>query len=317
MTPRPTFLGLVEDYLALRRHLGYSLVTQGHSLVAFARYADRVAPNGPLTVELAVQWATSGRSSDPAAAARRLTVVRGFAQHRALFDPTTQVPPLGLLGPRYRRKPPHIYSTAEIDALLRAAAGLRPCGGLRARTFVTLFGLLAATGLRVSEARRLTCRDVDLVAGVVTVRQGKFRKSRLVPLSPSALAALRRYAVDRDHCRVAPRSECFFRTERLGALSRMAVQMTFAKLRRRLGWTAEGRARLPRLQDLRHTFVVRRLQRWYEEGADIDQRMAHLATYLGHAKVTDTYWYLTAIPELMALAARRLARLAPEQGGAP
>lgn len=314
MTPRPTVVALVEKYLALRRRLGFGLVTQGHMLLAFASHADRVAPGGPLTVALAVQWAASCRSRDPSAATRRLDVVRGFAQHRALFDPTTEVPPLGLLGPRYRRKPPHVYSADEIAALLRAAAGLRPVGGLRPRTFVTLFGLLAATGMRVSEARRLACRDVDLRAGVVTVREGKFRKSRLVPLHPSVLAALRRYEADR--CRAAPRSEHFFRTERLAVLSRMAVQATFAKLRRRLGWTAEGRARLPRIQDLRHAFVVRRVLRWHEQGADVDRRMAHLATYLGHAKVTDTYWYLTAVPELMALTARRFERFAREKGGA-
>ena len=316
MTPRPTFVALVEDYLALRRRLGFGLVTQGRTLLAFARHADRVTPEGPLTVELAVQWATSCRSQDPSAATRRLACARGFARHRALFDPTTEVPPLGLLGPGYRRKPPHVYSSAEIAALLGAAAELRPSGGLRPRTYTTLFGLLASTGLRVSEARCLACRDVDLRAGVVTVREGKFRKSRLVPLHPSAVAALRRYAADRDCCRVAPRSEHFFRTERLAVLSRMAVQRTFAKLRRCLGWSAEGRARLPRLQDLRHAFVVRRMLRWYEQGADVDCRMAHLATYLGHAKVTDTYWYLTAVPELMAVTARRFERFAREQGGA-
>ena len=314
MTRRPTFVALAEDYLALRRRLGFGLVTQGRTLLAFARHADRVAADGPLTVEFAVQWATSCRSRDPSSAARRLAVVRGFARHRALFDPTTEVPPLGLLGPRYRRKPPHIYSASEIAALLRAAAELRSRGGLRSRTFVTLFALLAATGLRVSEARRLTCRDVDLLAGVVTVREGKFRKSRLIPLHPSVLAALRRY--DADRRRVGPRSEYFFRTDRLAVLSRMAIQRTFAKLRRRLGWSAEGRARLPRLQDLRHAFVVRRVLRWYEQGADVDRRMAHLATYLGHAKVTDTYWYLTAVPELMALSARRFERFAREQGSA-
>ncbi len=316
MTPRPTFVALVEEYLALRRRLGFGLVTQGRMLLAFALHADRVAPDGPLTVDLAVQWAASCRSRDPSAAARRLDTVRRFARHRALFDPATEVPPFGLLGPRYRRKPPHVYSADEIAALLRAAAGLRPKGGLRPCTFVTLFGLLAATGMRVSEARRLACRDVDLLAGVVTVREGKFRKSRLVPLHPSVLDALRRYAADRDRCRAAPRSEHFFRTERLAVLSRMAVQATFAKLRRRLGWTGEGRARLPRIQDLRHAFVVRRIQRWYEQGADVDRCMAHLATYLGHAKVTDTYWYLTAVPELMALTARRFERFAREQGGA-
>lgn len=316
MTPRFTFVALAEDYLALRRRLGFALVTQGRMLLTFAAHADAVAPDGPLTVDLAVQWATSCRSGDPSAAARRLDVVRGFARHRILFDPQTQVPPLGLLGPRYRRRPPHIYSAREIDALLRAAAKLRPEGGLRPRTFMTLFGLLAATGLRVSEARRLTCPDIDLGAGVIVVREGKFRKSRLVPLHPSVVAALRGYEADRDRCRSALRSEYFFRTERLAVLSRMSVQATFVKLRRCLGWTADGRARLPRIQDIRHTFVVRRVQRWYEQGTDVDRRMAHLATYLGHAKVTDTYWYLTAVPELMALTAQRFEQFAQEQGGA-
>ena len=315
MTRRPTFVARVGDYLALRRRLGFSLVTQGQMLLSFARHADHIAGEGRLTADLAVQWATACRSRDPSAAARRLDVVRGFARHQALFDPATEVPPLGLLGPRYRRKPPHIYSADEIASLLRAAANLRPTDGLRPCTFVTLFGLLAATGLRVSEARRLACRDVDLRAGVVTVREGKFRKSRLVPLHSSVLAALRRYAAARDRCHIAPGSEYFFRTERRAALSRAAIQATFGKLRRRLGWTADGRARLPRIHDLRHAFVVRRILRWHKQGADVDRRMAHLATYLGHAKVTDTYWYLTAVPELMAVTARRFEHFAWKQGG--
>jgi integrase len=315
MTSRPTFVALVEEYLALRRRMGFYLITQGQLLHSFARHADRFATDSPLTVDLAVQWAASCRSHDPSRIVQRLDVIRGFARHRALFDPATEIPPDGLVGPRYRRKPPHIYSDSEISALLRAAAELLPSEGLRPRTYVTLFGLLAATGMRVSEARRLDCRDVDLHAGVVTVQEGKFRKSRLVPLHPSVLAALCRYAAERDRCRFAPRSQYFFRTERLAALSRSAVEVTFKGLRRRLGWSAEGRARRPRIHDLRHTFVVRRLQRWYEQGVDVDRRMAHLATYLGHAKVTDTYWYLTAVPELMAITARRFERFAWDQGG--
>ena len=315
MTSRATFVALVEQYLSLRRRMGFDLVTQGQLLLSFARHADRVAPDCPLTLDLAVQWAASCRSRDPSRIVQRLDVVRGFARHRALFDPATEIPPVGLLGPRYRRKPPHIYSDSEISALLRAAAELLPREGLRPRTYVTLFGLLAATGLRVSEARRFTGRDVDLRAGVVTVREGKYRKSRLVPLHPSVLAALRCYAAQRDRCRVAPRSEYFFRTEGHGALSRTAIDNTFKSLRQRLGWTAEGRARRPRIHDLRHTFVVRRLQRWYEQGVDVDRRMAHLATYLGHAKVTNTYWYISAVPELMALTARRFERFAWGQGG--
>jgi integrase len=305
-----TLVDHARDYLALRRRLGFALVTQGRSLLAFARYADRVRPGAPLTVDLAVEWATATRSVDPSRAAQRLAIVRGFARHRVLFDPATQVPPTGLIGTRYRRKQPHVYSSGEIAALLGQAAALRPSGGLRPRTFVTLFALMLCTGLRVSEARRLTCRDVDLDAGVVTVREGKFRKSRLVPLHPSAVEALRRYAVERDACPVTPPSDHFFRTERLAVLSRMAVQSTFAKIRQRLGWSAEGRARTPRLQDTRHTFVVTRILRWHVDGVDVDHRIASLATYLGHSKVTDTYWYLSSVPELMAVVGERFEHFA-------
>jgi len=315
MTHAATLVDHARDYLAMRRRLGFVLVSQGRSLLAFARYADRVRPGAPLTVDLAVEWATATRSTDPSCAARRLAVVRGFARHRALFDPATQVPPTGLIGTRYRRKPPHVYSSREIAALLGQAAALRPHGGLRPRTFVTLLGLMLCTGLRVSEARKLTCRDVDLHAGVITVREGKFRKSRLVPLHPSTVEALRRYAAERDACPGTPPSDHFFRTERLAVLSRMAVQSTFAKMRRRLRWSTEGRARMPRLQDTRHTFVVTRLLRWHVDGVDVDHRIAALATYLGHAKVSDTYWYLSAVPELMAVVGERFGHFARQGRG--
>lgn len=313
-----SFVALAEGYLALRRRLGFGMVTDGPTLLSFARHADRVAPGGPLTVDIAVQWAaSSGRASRPVAAARRLAVVRQFARHRTAFDPSTEVPPAGLLGPTgFPRKPPHIYSRTELAALLRVAAALPPRGGLRPRTFATLFGLLASTGLRVSEARRLLCTDVDLHAGVVTVREGKFRKSRLVPLHPSAVAALRRYEIARDRCEAVPHSPFFFRTETLASLSPAAVARTFAALRRQLGWTAKGHARRHRIHDLRHTFAVRRLLLWYEQGVAVEPRIAHLATYLGHANPTDTYWYLTAVPEILAIAARRFGTFARVGGGA-
>jgi integrase len=213
-----------------------------------------------------------------------------------------------------RRKPPHIYSDAEIAQLLRAAAGLRPRGGLRPQTYVTLFSLLACTGLRVSEAHNLTIRDVDLGASLLVIRETKFRKSRLVPLHPSAVTALARYAAFRDRYANFSRSEYFFRTDHAASLRKRAVEGTFDKLRTRLYWTVQGRARRPRIHDLRHTFAVRRLLRWYEEGADVDQKILALSTYLGHAKVTDTYWYLSAIPELLAITARRFELYARRAG---
>lgn len=304
MTP-PRLLALVDDYLALRRSLGFDTEKLGWLLRDFARYAERTEHRGPITVDCAVQWALSSCSGDPARAERRLWAVRQFARHRAAFDPATEVPPAGLLGRIPRRKQPHIYSDAEISALLRECSRLWPRDGLRPTTYVAFFSLLASTGLRLSEARHLERRDVDLAQGLLTIRVSKFRKSRLVPLHPTSAQALMGYAVRRDAFRDAPRSEFFFRTDQAPALERAAIEKTFSRLRHRLGWTAHGRARRPRIHDLRHTFAVRRLLRWYEEGVDLNRKILALATYLGHAKVTDTYWYLSAVPELMAVTSQR------------
>jgi integrase len=309
----PSFVDLVEEYLTLRRGLGFDLESPRWLLLDFARHADRLGHEGPLTVDLAVQWALSSRSSDPAQAARRLSAVRQFARHRAAVDPANVVPPAGLLGRVPRRKQPHIYSDVEITALLREARLLSPRKGLCPQTYVAFFSLLISTGLRVSESCRLTIGDIDLVDGILTVRAGKFRKCRLVPLHPTATLALCRYAAFREHCRSAPRSEFFFRTDRAPALTLAAVEKTFSRLRKRLSWTARGRARRPRIHDLRHSFAVRRLLCWYEDGADVNRKILALATYLGHAKVSHTYWYLSAIPELMATTSQRFERFARRQ----
>ena len=309
MTP-PSFHHLVDEYLTARRGLGFGLETDEWFLRDFASHAERIGHSGPVTIELAVQWARSSRSSNPAQAARRLAVVRQFARYRALFDPATEVPPVGLLGRIPRRSTPHIYTEAEMAALLQQARCLLPRHGLRPATYVAYFALLASTGLRLSEACRLTTDDADLVNGILTIRETKFRKSRLVPLHPTTTQALRRYADRRDACLAAPRSEYFFRTEHSPRLTRTAVETTFRRIRRRLDWTGQGRTRQPRIHDLRHTFVVRRLLRWYLEGADVDRKILALSTYLGHARVADTYWYCTAVPELLASTGQRFERFA-------
>ena len=309
MTP-PSFHRLVDEYLTVRRGLGFDLETPEWQLRNFASYADRIGHSGPLTIELAVEWAQSSRSSNPAQAVRRLAAVRQFARHRALFDPATEVPPVGLLGRISRRPPPHIYTDAEVAALLQQASRLLPQQGLRPATYVAYFSLLVSTGLRLSEACRLTNEDVDLVNGILTIRETKFRKSRLVPLHPTTTQALARCADHRDACRAASRSEYFFRTEHSPRLTRAAVEKTFSRIKQRLGWTGHGRTRPPRIHDLRHTFVTRRLLRWYQAGADVDRKILALATYLGHAKVTDTYWYCTAVPELLASTLQRFERFA-------
>jgi len=220
----PSFLPLVDDYLAVRRGLGFSLEAPAWLLYDFARYADRLGHRGPLTTELAVRWALSSRSGDPAQAARRLAAVRQLMRFRALLEPATEVPPAGLLGRVPHRRRAHIYSEAELAALLEQASRLLPRRGLRPRTYVAFFSLLAATGLRLSEACRLERGDVDLDAGVLTIREGKFRKARLVPLHPSATEALTRYAAERDRCRGTGEPGRFFRTERVPALTAAAVR---------------------------------------------------------------------------------------------
>jgi len=243
--------------------------------------------------------------------------VRGFLRHLSALDGATEVPPPGLLGPTYHRTPPHVYSDEEITALLRAAAALSPYGGLRPHCYVTLFSVLACTGLRISEALALSCADVDLVDGMLTVRAGKYGRTRLVPLHSSALAPLRDYAARRDAYGSSPDDGgAFFRTERSERLSYDAVSSTFDRMRCQLGWTAAGRARAPRIHDLRHRMVVRRIQAWHAEGIDVDGKIAVLATYLGHVLVCDVYWYLSAVPELMSIVADRFETYAarPQAG---
>jgi integrase len=304
-------IGLVEDYITLRRGLGYRSPSQERALRAFGRYLDGHGKDAPIALESSLDWATSTASADPRNPARRLMTVRGFLRHLAALDGATEVPAPGLLGPLGQRTPPHVYSDREIGDLLHAAAGLDPDGGLRPRCYVTLFGLLACTGMRISEALALSCADVDLADGIVTVRAGKRGRTRLVPLHPSALPPLRAYATDRRRRHGPPGGDAaFFRTDRSDHVSYNAANHTFRALRRQLGWTAAGRTQLPRVHDLRHRVVVRRVQAWHAEGVDVDSKIAVLATYLGHVEVRDIYWYLSAVPELMSIVADRFEAFA-------
>lgn len=303
-------LVLVEDYIAMRRSLGYRLGGQATYLRTFARYLDAAGHHGPISLTVSVDWATSTSTPDPRNHARRLSIVRGFLRHLSALDGATEVPPPGLLGPTHHRTPPHVYSDDEISDLLRAAAGLTPPGGLRPHCYVTLFSVLACTGLRISEALALSCEDVDLANGVLTVRAGKYGRTRLVPLHPSALTPLRDYAARRDAYGSPSAGGAFFRTDRSERLSYSAVSNTFKRLRRQLGWTAHGRTRAPRIHDLRHRMVVRRIQAWHTQDVDVDGKIAVLATYLGHVLVCDVYWYLSAVPELMSIVADRFETFA-------
>jgi integrase len=309
-------VNLVEEYLEYRRRLGYRLRIEGQMLLGFAHYADRSGHRGPLTTELAARWARLPAEAAPLYQARRLEVVRCFARHRAIFDPATEIPPEGLLGSAHRRIAPHIYSEAELSTLLAAARRLPPSDGLRPRTYATLIGLLICTGLRISEALKLSLRDVDSGQGTLTIRESKFHKSRLVPLHPSVVQPLCEYGRHRDRCHPIPQTDAFFVSDRGTTLAASTVRHTFQKLRKDLPDAPQAGARAPRIHDLRHTFACRRLLRWYADGTDLGHAVAALSTYLGHAKVSDTYWYLTGIPELLDLATGRFERFtSPDHGG--
>ena len=290
----------VLRYLDDRRRLGFALKAPATELRRFARYADARVHRGPLTQELMLGWAREHvRHTSAVTAARRLEIARPFAAHYRQFEPATEIPPKGILGRGHRRLAPHIYTNEEINELLDAASRLTLTWSLRPLTYRTLFGLFAAVGLRLSEALMLTLGDVDLQSAALTVRQTKFHKSRCLPLHASAVHELSLYRQTRDRCHSAVASAPFFVSYDGGHLSTRTVEDVFQRLRLRLGWRARGDHPYPRIHDLRHTFAVRRVQRWRETGQSIDHAMFWLCTYLGHAKISDTYWYLTGVPELM------------------
>lgn len=295
----------VDEYLALRRGLGFKLCQEGLWLKRFALFVEQ-RRSQCITTSLALEWATQPAHAGPSHLARRLSVVRGFAQYRAARDPRTEVPPLGLLPHRYRRKPPYIYTNDEIGRLLQATAQLESQTGLRPQTYSTLLGLLVVTGMRISEVVGLERDDVDLANALLTIRRTKFGKSRIVPLHASTRQALERYADRRDRILPRPTARSFFVGDHGRSLTINVVEQTFVKLSRQVGLRGPSDRRGPRLHDLRHRFAVHTLMRWYRTGVDVERHLPKLSTYLGHAHPTDTYWYLSAVPELMQIVAKRL-----------
>ena len=211
MSESTPMINFAEEYLEYRRRLGFQLRIEGQMLLEFARYADRSGHFGPLTTDLAVRWARLPAKAVPLYQARRLEVVRCFARHRAIFDSATEIPPEGLLGSAHRRTVPHIYSDAELSILLSAARRLPSMSGLRPQVYATLIGLISCTGLRISEALKLSRRDVDSDDGVLTIRESKFHKSRLVPLHASAVQALKRIREVSGPLPSDPANGCVFR----------------------------------------------------------------------------------------------------------
>jgi integrase len=294
----------LADYLAIRRSLGYKLARPEKLLGQFITYLEDTGA-ATVTTEHALAWATLPRG-DASWHALRLSAVRGFAAYLRTIDPCAEVPPADLIPWRPRRATPYLYSDADIAALIAAAAGLR--SPLRTATYQTLIGLLAVTGMRVGEAIRLDRADLDSGHSVLTVRDSKFGKSRLAPLHPAAAAALRSYQRLRDRLHPHPSVPAVFISPAGTRLMYCNVQWTFQRLARQAGLQPRSASCRPRIHDLRHSFAVRSLLGAYASGQDSQARLTLLSTYLGHVGPGATYWYLSAAPELLALAGQRLER---------
>jgi integrase len=271
-----------------------------------------------MTLQLIVDWARGQASrATPITWARRLEIIRPFAKFCVQEEPDTVIPSADMFGPGHRRLTPHIYCDEEIAELIVAAGKLPPADTLRPATYQTLFGLIAATGLRLSEALNLIRTDFDSVQNMLTIRMTKFRKSRLVPLHPTVTAALVRYGELRDRYIGGAPTQHLFATKSGTRLAKTTVHHIFQHLRTGLGWVARGGHAAPRIHDLRHTFICNRVKLWQRDGADIDHAMIALSTYVGHAGVSHTYWYLTGVPDLMAAAGERFERYASQATEVP
>jgi integrase/recombinase XerD len=297
-----------QEYLTMRRSLGYKLHEAGKRLLDFVTFMEQHRASY-ITQSLALAWAKQPSDVQPSEWARRLSCVRSFARHRSATDPRTQIPPAGLLPYRPKRAQPYLYSDEEIKELLRAALKLPAKSGLRPWTYHCLFGLLCVTGLRVSEAQNLELQNVDLRAGVLTIRGAKFGKSRLVPLHASTRRVLADYIARRQQVWTnRPISSYLFVSNWGNRLDGGDIRRTFYALSRQIGLRGPSDSHGPRLHDMRHGFASKTLLRWYRAGEDAEQRLPILSAYLGHVHWSDTFWYLSALPELMHEAMSRLER---------
>jgi len=298
---------ILADYLATRRAMGYKLQHADRRLLEFV---DSVLAHGSssITTKIALQWATKPLGASTKWFATRLGLIRQFALYAQAFDPRTEVPPHHLICHVSRRPTPYIYSQKDIQRLLEAARRQRH--RLSAWTDRTLLGLLAVTGMRVGEAIRLDRRDLDHHRALLVVRETKFGKSRELPLHRSTVEALRRYARTRDRLIPLQYSSRLFLSRSGKPLFYSNVHLRFHRLIDRAGLATASPHR-PRIHDLRHTFASRTLIGWYRSGVEVQSRLPLLSTYLGHRDPTMTYWYLTAVPELLRLVSER-CRLSQE-----
>jgi len=292
----------LRDYLSLRRSLGFKLEREGKLLPDFIAFLGK-SGSPVITSALALAWAKQPAAATPYWWAARLSMVRTFACYVHTIDPRTEVPPEGTLQRSRPRLGPYIYSDTEVAALM--AATRRISDPFRAHTYRTLFGLLASTGMRVGEAINLDRPDLDWQEGVITVRDGKFGKSREVPLHSTTVEAIEGYAKHRNRRLSGPVSSAFFLSLAGSRLFYKNVHLTFLRLVQWAG-LADRKPHRPRIHDLRHTFAVRTITDAYRAGLDVERQLPALSTYLGHVSPSSTYWYLSAVPELLGAAVGRL-----------
>jgi len=310
MSRMSTLTQRLDDYLAVRRSLGFDLSFSARILRPFTAFADRGGADH-ITVDLFLRWKATFGKADNNTWSSRLAIVRGFARWLKGHDERTEVPPTGLIPGKPRRSRPYIYSDKEIVAIVTRAASLKSRSALRGSTCSTLFGLIAVTGLRINEALKLDDDDVDLDNGVITVRRGKNGRARFVPITASAVDRLRLYRLERTRL-LGTSTGAFFRN---GSGCRMAegtARYNFAVVSQEIGLRESQRfyknGRGPRIHDLRHTVAVRTIMAWYRKGLDPDREMSKLSAYLGHSNPENTYWYIEAVPELLQLASERAER---------
>jgi len=307
----------VDRYIAHKRSLGCVFGTESFLLRSFADYVERHTPCEPLTIKLALEWATAPGTGNRAYYAKRLDVLRGFARYLAVTEPATQVPPKGILGSSVSRVEPYIYTREEIAALMQAACERATSNGkINPLRNATLIGLLACTGMRVGEALALDNADVDLGERLISVRNSKNLPLRLVPITACTARRLREYQLARERCFGSGSARsAFFLSARGGRLSYASFQWVFVRLRAQVGIEGDGTGRSPRIHDLRHTFACNHLLRAARDGLDIDAAVQNLARYLGHANLAATYYYLTAVPALFEECTNRFLRHGQRTGG--
>lgn len=292
----------VSDYLQMRRAVGYKLAGHDRALHNFVSFVEE-ADSQFITEKLALSWATKKPGIQVYTQACRLSLVRLFAQYVLALDPRTEVPSGDLLPYQKKRYAPYVYSKEDIEALIQEASGL--LGPIRPHVYATMIGLLSATGMRVGEAIALKRVDVNENQKLLVVQHAKFGKTREVPLHATTVAALQHYVRLRDRQWPLPKSDSFFVSGAGTRLCRQNISITFADLLKKAGLPCKPYCR-PRIHDLRHTFAIQTLIDWYQAGLDVEALLPSLSTYLGHTCPSSTYWYLSAVPELLCLAAERL-----------